>query len=158
MQRVMRTDSEWRAVERQACRVTDFTPFASVENGEVVVPSLTDPYASVTLECTGMPSAVKGSVTHKKDFAHLWAAFKERGVADDEEVVIFWTTMDYKYWFMHFLSRFLPKMCVWICAKGALEVMGKLCDPTRDWEAGFDPMAAVRASQPIVEWKPEARK
>lgn len=155
MQRQMRKDSEWSVIERRACRVIGFTPFASVENGEVVAPNLTDPYASVTLECTGMPGAVKGFVTHKVDFANLWATFKERGVSDDEEVVIFWTTKDYKYRFLRFFSRAPPKMWVTIRPKGSSEILEKLCDPTRHWEPGFDPAAAVRATLPIVEWKPQ---
>jgi len=158
MQQEMRTDREWSAIEQQACRVIDFTPFASVENGEVVAPNISDPYALVTLECTGMPTPVKGFITHKVDFAHLWAAFEERGLSDDEEVIVFWTAKDYKYGFLRFLSRVLPKMWVTVRRKGSSEILQKLCDPTRPSEPGFDWMAAMRAIEPIVEWKPEVMR
>lgn len=154
MEPEMRTDSEWMLIEGRACRVIGFTPFASVAHGKVVAPSTTVPYASVALECTGISSVVQGFVTHKVDFANLWAALKERGVSDDEEVVIFWTTKDYKWGFLRFLSRFPPKMWVTIRRRGSLDILDRLCDPTRPREPGFDSMAAVRATEPLMEWKP----
>ncbi len=100
---------------------------------------------------------MKGFVTHKLDFAHLWAAFRERGVSDDEEVVIFWTAKHYRFAFMKLFSRLLPKMVVTIRPKGSLEILNKLCDP--EWKPGSgETEAAVRASLPIVELKPAVMK
>ncbi len=110
MQQELRKDSECSVIDGEPCRVIDFTPLASVENGRVVAPNITDPYASVTWECKKMPSATKGFVTHKMDFANLWAAFKERGISDNEEVIIIWTAKHYKYKFLKFLSPAYPKM------------------------------------------------
>lgn len=120
---ILRKDDEWSVVDGESCRVLDFTPFASVQNGKVVAPNLTDPYASVILECKKMPSTIKGFITHKMDFAHLWTAFKERGVSDNEEVIIIWSTKHYKYKFLKFLSAIYTKIWVMICLKGALEIM-----------------------------------
>ena len=153
MQQEMRKDSEWSVIDDEPCRVIDFTPLASVENGKVVAPTITDPYASVTLECKKMPSATKGFVTHKIDFANLWAAFKERGISDNEEVIIIWTTKQYKYKFPKFLSLVYPKMWVMICPKGALEIM-----VDSNWKPELTGEARWNAMKPIVEWKPEIMK
>ena len=150
----MRTDSEWRAIEGLACRVTDFTPFSSVENGRVVAPNPTDPHASVTLECVGMPMPVKGLVTHRVDFTHLWEAFMERGVSDGEEVMVFWTRSHYKHRYMRLLWRVLPKMWVRIHPKGYLEMIERYCDPDHATGVG-EVDAAARAMPPIAEWKPD---
>jgi len=147
---IMRKDSDWSVIDGEPCRVIDFTPLASVENGEVVTPDITTPYALVTLECKKMPSMIKGFVTNKMDFIHLWTAFKERGVSDNEEVIICWTTKHYKNEFLNSLSLFLPKMWVMICHKGALEIMvNPHCKPELTGEA------LAKAIMPIVEWKPE---
>ena len=146
----MRKDSEWSVIDGEPCRVIDFAPLASVENGRVVAPNITDPYASVTLECKKMPSATKGFVTHKMDFANLWAAFKERGISDNEEVIIIWTTKHYKYKFPKFLSPAYPKIWVMICPKGALEIM-----VDSNWKPELTGEARWNAMKLIVEWKPE---
>jgi hypothetical protein len=150
----LRKDSEWRAIEGLACRVTDFAPFSSVENGRVVAPNRTDPHASVMLECVGMPMPVKGFVTHRVDFIHLWAAFVERGVSDGEEVMVFWTRSHYKHRYMRLLWRVLPKMWVRIYPKGSLEMIERYCDPDHALGLG-EVEAAARAMLPIAEWKPD---
>lgn len=89
------------------------------------------------------------------DFANLWAAFKERGISDNEEVIIIiiiiiWTTKHYKYKFPKFLSPAYPKMRVMICPKGALEIM-----VDSNWKPELTGEARWNAMKPIVEWKPE---
>lgn len=153
MQHEMLRDSEWSAIEGVACRVTEFTPVASVENGKVVARDTTLPYAFVNLECKRRPGTLRGSVTHKVDFANLWAAFRERGVAEEEEVIVFWTTKHYRHRFARLLSRFLPKMWVTVCRRGALELMERMGDPS--WRPGpGESEAMARATSPIVSWKP----
>ena len=147
---IMLKDSEWSIIDGEPCRVIDFRPLlASVENDEVVAPDTTTPYAAVTLECKKIPNKITGFVTHKMDFANLWKAFKERGISDNEEVIIFWTIKHYKNIYK-FSSAFLPKMWVMICPKGAFEIM---TDPT--WKLDLTGEARWNAMKPIVEWKPE---
>jgi len=145
-------DSEWSVIDGEPCRVMDFTPFASVQNGKVVAPNLTDPYASVTLEYKKMPNTIKGFVTHKMDFAHLWAAFKERGISDNEEVITIWTTKHYKYKFLKFLSPAYPKMWVMIWTKGAWETLVNL---NRKPELTDEAMWNTLGMGPLAEWKPK---
>jgi len=146
---IMRKDSEWSEIDGEPCRVIDFTSLASVEKGKVVAPDITTPYASVTLECKKIPNKVKGFVTHKMDFANLWKAFKERGISDNEEVIIFWSIKHYKNIYK-FSSLFLPRMWVMICHKGAFEIM---VDP--DCKPELKGEARAKAMMPIVDWKPE---
>jgi len=102
------TDSEWGSVDGDACRVFQFSPFGWLKEGRICVPKRI-PYAAIHLECTRVPETIKGYITHKMDFLHLWQAFIERGVGEDEEVVAYWTIQNYKFrWLRHF-SVFLPK-------------------------------------------------
>jgi hypothetical protein len=147
---IMLKDGEWNIIDGEPCRVIDFTPLlASVENGKVVAPDITTPYASVTLECKKIPNKIKGFVTHKLDFANLWKAFKERGISDNEEVIIFWSIKNYKNVYKKFLY-FLPRMWVMICHKGAFEIM---TDP--NWKPELTGEARWNAEKPIVDWKSE---
>jgi hypothetical protein len=146
---VMLRDSEWSTIDGEPSKVIDFVPMASVQNGKVITLSVATPYASITLECKKIPNKIKGFVTNKVDFANLWLAFKERGISDNEEVVIFWTTKNYKYKFLKFFSAFLPKIWVMICPKGAFEIM---TDST--WKPELTGEARWNAEKPIVDWKP----
>jgi hypothetical protein len=88
---VLRKDKEWSVIDAELCRVNLFTPLARVEDGRVIAPSKTDPYALIRIECKALPEETIGAIGHRLDFQHLWAAFNERGIRDDEEVLIYWT-------------------------------------------------------------------
>jgi len=130
---ILRKDKEWSLIEGELCLVTDFTPLmgGAVKNGVVTSPITSTPYASTTIKCKKVPQKVTGFITHKMDFAHLWAAFRERGVNEEkEEVLIYWSTKHYKYKIYQALSTFMlalmgatpmPKIIVMICPKGTFE-------------------------------------
>lgn len=148
----LRKDNDWSIIDSEPCRVIEFTPLASVENGKVVVSNKTEPYASVILECKKLPQQTKGFICHKMDFQHLWVAFKERGVRQDEEVIIFWSKKHLKS-FAKFFSTFMPRLWVMICQKGAFELItNPNSQPELQGEARF------LAEKPIAEWKPEVMK
>jgi hypothetical protein len=71
---------EWSVIDGEPCRVTDFGTLGSLidTNGKVHAMDKAMPYASVTMECKKLGKNVTGYITHKMDFQHLWAAFKER--------------------------------------------------------------------------------
>ncbi|MBU0534046.1 MAG: hypothetical protein KJ887_04540 [Candidatus Omnitrophica bacterium] len=99
-------DSQWSVIDGEACRVTSFCPLlSSIKGGRVIAPKAI-PYASVTLECRKTPKKITGFISHKMDFLHLWLAFKERTIKQNEEVIIFWTKRHYekhaKYLFLSF--------------------------------------------------------
>ena len=147
MARILRTDAEWRTIEDEACRVTGFTPFAKVENGQVLSFDASLPYASVTFECTKTISATEGYITHKVDFFHLWQAFNARGISPEEEVIIYWHKRNLRG-VVRLFSRILPSLWVTICKKGGFEM---LADPHEAQRRGIASDACI----PIADWKPE---
>lgn len=48
------------------------------------------PYAAIDIEAPPLSEPTIGYISHKLDFLHLWQAFNDRGVADDEEVIVIW--------------------------------------------------------------------
>jgi hypothetical protein len=143
LKRILRTDKDWSAVEDEVCRVTDFVPMSMVVDGQVKALKAGTPYASVTLQSPMLPKLATGFISHKLDFAMLWAAFNERthipgvraeveydphpggpdqcensklarhGVAPNEEVWLVWTKKRYRTGF-GLLSGILPKLIVMV--------------------------------------------
>jgi hypothetical protein len=148
-QQIMLKDSEWSVVEDAFCRVTEFTPMASIQNGKVLALGKTVPYASVTVECRKLPQQTKGFISHKMDFKHLWAAFKERPLGQNEEVLILWSKKHYKGHAKIF-SRFMPRLWVMVCPKQTFELK-----TDRSFKPELQGEARWNATQPIAEWKPE---
>jgi len=149
---ILRKDSEWSAINGEPCRVLSFTPLATIENGKVLSPNKTEPYASVILECKKIPNTIKGFICHKMDFEHLWAAFKERGIKNDEEVIIFYSKKHLKS-YARIFSAFMPRLWVMICHKGAFEL---IADPNTRPELTGE--ARAKAELLIIDWKPEVMK
>lgn len=142
-------DSQWSLVDGEICRVLDFNPMMSeVKNGKVLSLDRTAPYASIHLECKKLPGIITGFITNKTDIIHLWMAFKERTIQQNEEVLIFWTKKHYKSYAKLF-SIFLPKMWVMVCPKGAFELYDPSYRPELQGEARW------KAKAPITDWKPE---
>jgi len=145
-------DSEWAAIDGEACRVISFDPFGgtTIKEGKITTPIKLMPYASVTFECKKASEKIKGFITHKTDFTYLWTAFKERGIKPNEEVIFFWTKKHYKYKFLKFISGSFPRLWVMVCHKGAYELM---TDPS--YKPELQGEARFEAERPIVEWKHE---
>lgn len=117
-------DTEWKHIDGELCRISEFLPMgSSVSNGEVVAPIRTMPYASISFDCTKISSEadITGFVTHKLDFANLWKAFNEHGIAEGEEVLFYWTTKHYANKVSRLLSLSMPKMVVMVCPKGTYD-------------------------------------
>jgi hypothetical protein len=148
---VLLKDKEWSVIDGEPCRVTHFGTLGSLVDidGKVHAMDKTTPYASVTTECEKLGKNVTGYITHKEDFRHLWAAFKERKVGEDEEVIIFWTKTNYKRG-VKFFSGFMPKLWVMVCPKGAYELM-----VDSDYKPELAGEARWNAMNPIIDWKPE---
>jgi hypothetical protein len=144
-------DSQWSVIDGEPCRVIDFVPMASIKEGKIFAIDKTKPYASVALECKKLPTTKNGFITHKVDFMHLWAAFKERGVKQDEEVLIFWSKKNYTNIIYEIFSAFMPRLWVMICKKGAYKL---LANP--DSRPELHGEARYLAERPIVDWKPKS--
>jgi len=148
-------DSEWSVIDGEPCRVAYFGPLGSYidANGKVQSMDKTTPYAVIHMECARLGENIRGYITHKMDFQHLWAAFKERTVQEDEEVIIIWTKKHYKVgsWLGRKLySTFMPKLWVMVCPKGAFELM-----VNSDYKPELMGAARWNAMKSIIDWKPE---
>ena len=148
---VLIKDREWSVIDGEPCRVIDFSPLGSIidAGGKVLSVDKTTPYASITMECKKLEKNIRGYITHKMDFEHLWAAFKDRIVKEDEEVIIYWTKKHYKGSAKLF-SAFMPRLWVMVCPKGAFELIINL-----DYKPELTGEARWNAMKPIIDWKPE---
>jgi hypothetical protein len=138
------------------CRVSHFTPFAKVEGAKVVSADRRKPYGEIALECTEggtkLPPDTVGAITHKLDFKNLWAAFIERGIDDDEIVVIVYSKKYLKR-SLKIFSPFMPRLTVMIFKAEAYKLLRDNCyKPQLRGEARF------LGELPIMEWRPEALK
>jgi hypothetical protein len=142
-------DKEWSVIDGAACRVKAFTPMTTVEDGRVTPLRWSQPYASIEFECEALPQDATGLICHKLDFLHLWTAFNERGVEEDEEVIVLWSKENLTR-SARLVARFMPRLWVMVCRKNAYELMtdNDFMPELRGRER-FDAMDA------IVEWKPE---
>lgn len=147
---LFRTDAEWDVIDGEVCRVKVFTPSARVEEGRVIARARTEPYASIVVECPALPGVATGFITHRTDFLHLWQAFYERGVEDDEEVLVFWSRRNLKR-SARLVSRFMPRLWVMICPRQALELI-----TDQDFKPELAGQARWDAQRALVEWKPDA--
>lgn len=141
-------DNQWSAIDGELCRVIDFSPRYSIKEGKVLSINKWTPYASVTIECKKFPEEITGFVCHKIDFLHLWSAFKERGIKQNEEVLILWSKKHYNKLYKIF-TAFLPRLWVMICPKGTFELE---TNPNHKPELTGE--ARWNATRPIIEWKP----
>lgn len=146
---MLKKDSDWSIVDGEILHVVNFIPLGVIKNGKVLTMDKFTPYASIVFECKKYCYNITGYITHKMDFMHLWVAFKERTVKEDEEVIIFWSKKHYKV-FAKIFSSFMPRLWVMICQKGAFKLM---VDSTYRPELAGE--ARCLATIPIVEWKPD---
>ena len=133
----------WKAIEQEPLRITHFTPLVNIENHKVKSHSL-GPYAFLAVESPKLNSEALLPVGHRVDFQHLWEVFKQRGVAEDEEVLVFYAPIKRKWY--KWASSFLPKLHIFIFPKGHLE---EIHNPN------FKPDNARSWFKPIAEWRPD---
>jgi hypothetical protein len=134
-------------IDGELCRVKSFAPLsATVEDGRVVAVDKTTPYASIVIECTKLHQDAIGYITHRLDFLHLWSAFNERGVGEDEEVLVIWTRKHYtnKIYARLPMSAWKPKLWVIIYPAGAYEMW---TDPEVE--------TTSESLRTIAQWKPD---
>ena len=147
-------DEDWSLIDGELCRVIDFVPMgSSVKNGKVIAMNMTAPYASIHIECKKIPGKITGFITHKIDFINLWNAFKERGVKENEEVLIIWSIKHYKNKIFKVFSRVMPKLWVMIWRKGAFEMLVNLNQKTESLTD--EDIWKTLGTGPLAQWKPD---
>lgn len=126
---ILLKDKEWSLIDSKLCLVTDFQPLmgSCVKDGIVISPVTSMPYATLSIVAKGVDEKINGFVTHKIDFANFWEAFRDRKIFDDEEILMYWTTKNYRNIIVKFISWImlslmgaspLPKIILMICPKG----------------------------------------
>ncbi|HUD44469.1 MAG TPA: hypothetical protein VMR41_02935 [Patescibacteria group bacterium] len=148
--KILRKDNEWKEIEDKFCKVLEFNPIALVKNSQVITSDKSTPYASVILRCEGKQEKIKGYITHKIDFFSLWQIFKERKVSKAEEVNIVWTTKQYKYFFVKYISVLFPKLRIMVCPKEAFELLTDL-----NFRTDLTGKKRAMAEMPILDLKPD---
>jgi len=133
-------DIPWKDIQEEDLRVKHFTPFAIIEGGKVKATSMLLPYASLIVESPKLPEETYLPVTHKIDFRNLWEVFKERGVKDNEEVLVFYVPSS------GIFSAVKPKLHIFIYPKGHQEEI---------YNPNFTPDNSEMWFKPIAEWQPE---
>lgn len=175
MKRTLLRDRDWASIDGRLCLVRGFAEWAKMENDEVVAMNPTTPYGSVDLTCEDSTEEITGFITHKTDFAMLWAAFHRRtrvagtrlefgslsneinpdGLGENEEVLLVWTQTQYRALARLFGKGWWPRLIVMVCPKGAF---GLILDRTGQIRPDITGLARARASLPLVTWRPEVMK
>jgi hypothetical protein len=121
---VLGEDIPWKQVEGHLLRVRWCSFFASIEDGMV---KLDEPgaYAALVVESPSLTGEALIAVSSKADFRHLWELYKERQVADDEEVLLFHNPLGKKRLgkLGKLMKSFLPCLDILVYPKGHLEEM-----------------------------------
>lgn len=116
-------DKDWDFIDGELLHITNFHPMGNskIENGAVVSPVKSMPYAVIEFECNG--KNLSGFITHKLDFQNLWEA--DQLLKEHEgkfELIAYWTRRHYKGGLVSGLfskmSGPFPKMIIMLCPKG----------------------------------------
>jgi len=109
----------WKQVEGQFLRVRWCNLFASIQDG-TIEPTPMGSYAALGVECPSLTGEAFIVVSSEVDFRHLWELYKQRRVADDEEVLLSHVPVDEKR-FGRLIGMLLPCLDIMVYPKGHLE-------------------------------------
>lgn len=153
MAQVLRRDRDWAPIDGEICEVIKFRPFAKVVDGEVYAPDRTMPYALIDLACREkgieLPEGTTGVVSHQMDFKHLWAAFNDRGVSQNEKVFVVWSKRKIRG-VARIFSSFMPRLAVLIFKDDAYELLHD-----NNYRPELRGAARWEASRPVLHLQPE---
>jgi hypothetical protein len=139
----------WESIEKEACRVKHFTPLAKMEGNKVIAVSKSMPYALLKVESPKLPQEATMPVVHRLDFKNLWEIFKQRGLGEEEELLVFYVPF-FEKGLKKLFSKGMPKLHFYIYPKGRLE---QIYDPT--FEKSLDGEAWRQWIKPIAKWVPK---
>jgi hypothetical protein len=144
-------DKDWKHLDGDLCKVSSFTPWASVMDGKVISSNKTLPYAVIEIDEVNfhkLPEPLVGYISHSMDFTHLWHVFEDRGVQEDEVVAVTWTKQHYKSIVYKLLSVFMPRLVVWIFTQEGYRLWDN------DYRPDYRSLERYEESRPILELKP----
>ena len=144
---ILGVDIPWKTIDKEILRMVEFRPHSKVEGNEVKsIPNF--PYAMLDVESPKLQQKATLYVTHKLDFMNVHNAFDKK--KDGEEILVVWTNNNYKSFLHKLVSATMPKLIVWLCKKGAYELM-----TDKDHKPELSGEARYLAEKPLTEWKPE---
>jgi hypothetical protein len=136
----------WKQVDGHFLRVRWCSFFASIEDGTIKADPM-GAYAALEVECPSLTGDAVIVVSSKADFRHLWELYKERQVADDEEVLLVYAPVDQKrVW--ELIRTLLPCLDIMVYPKGHLK---EAYDPKfrpQSWAAWYRARARWSPSEP----------
>jgi hypothetical protein len=119
-------DIQWDLIEQDFLRVSDLTPFATVDGKKVksVDPSM--PYALLGVDSLKLKHEAILPIAHQVDFRNVWESYQQLG--DDEELLVTYYP-EYKG-LLRLLNKIghLPKLAISIYPSGSLEKMRMVFD------------------------------
>jgi len=146
-------DRHWAPLDGLLCEVTKFTPLAKVEDGQVIAMDRPAPYAFIDISCreggVTLPPDASGAISHKLDFLHLWRAFVDRGIGENENIFVVWSKKNLRP-SARIFSPFMPRMAVLIFKDDGYRLFRD--NTYRPELRGLD---RASASLPIIHWRPD---
>jgi len=133
----------WEQVEGHFLRVKWCSFFASIEDGTIKADPI-GAYGALEVECPSLTGDAVIVVSSKADFRHLWELYKERQVADDEEVLLRCTPVDQKR-FGRLIGVLLPCLDIMVYPKGHFR---------QAYNPRFRPQSRAAWNRARARWKP----
>jgi hypothetical protein len=133
----------WKQVEGHFLRVRWCNFFASIEDGTIKADPI-GAYAALEVECPSLTGDAVIVVSSKADFRHLWELYKERQVADDEEVLLSYAPADQKRLWEP-IRMLLPCIDIMVYPKGHLK---------QAYDPKFKPQSWAAWNQEGARWRP----
>jgi hypothetical protein len=145
-------DVPLESVKGDFLRVLHFLPLARVEDGKIRGAGVSGAYASLTVEGPPLAKPSVLLVGQKIDFKNLWAVLVDRGIGQEEELLISYAEYAERG-LLKFISGGMPHLYLGIYPKGSLERINFLFGP----QGPRGREAFEQFPRPIWEWKPEQR-
>lgn len=146
-------DRDWAFLDGLMCEVTKFTPLAKISSGQIAAVNRSMPYAFIDINCRengiNLAPDTCGAISHKLDFKHLWAAFNDRGVAQNEKVFVVWSKRNLRP-ATRIFSSFMPRLAVLIFKDDGYELLSN-----NNYRPELNGWERMEASLPIAKWEPD---
>ena len=105
------------------------------------------PYGFFLVESYELSQRLILPVFHREDFSNIQQALDSK--TQDQEVLVVWSSKNYRYPLLKYFSEFFPRMIVWLCKEDAFNLIN---NPDYKPELGGE--ARFLEEKPIKEWKP----
>jgi hypothetical protein len=136
----------WKQVEGHFLRVRWCSFLASIEDSTIKADQI-GAYAALEVECPSLTGDAVIVVSSKADFRHLWELYKERRVADDEEVLLVHVPVDEKRTGT-LIATLLPCLDIMVYPKGHFRQAYNPLFTPQSWAAWNQARARWSPSEP----------